>query len=50
MAPVLEIDDLSHTYPREVNTPVLDWVDATAELRTAYLQHQLDPAVAGRGG
>jgi phospholipase/carboxylesterase len=24
----LEIDDLSHTYPREVNTPVLDWLGA----------------------
>ncbi len=24
----VEMDDLSHTYPREVNTPVLDWLGA----------------------
>jgi phospholipase/carboxylesterase len=23
-----EIDDLAHTYPREINAPLLDWLKA----------------------
>src|SRR5262245_42673565 len=28
-----EVDDLSHTYPREMNAPILAWLDATSTRR-----------------
>ena len=31
-----EVDDLSHTYPREINAPILAWLDATSARRPSH--------------
>jgi phospholipase/carboxylesterase len=36
-----ELDDLSHTYPREMNAPILNWLRASAEIAAASARSKL---------